>query len=72
MTGKPKPRKSGRRLPRTCQEVDRLLPDYVAGLLPVEIAHDVTEHLLSCDRHRANNWEAVIRALRQATNKDAA
>jgi hypothetical protein len=52
----------------SCEEVDRLLPGYIDGLLPIDVAQSVTEHLLACDCHRANNWEAVIQVLRRETN----
>lgn len=56
----------------SCEEVDRLLPAYIDGLLPIDVAQTVTDHLLACNRHRANNWEAVIQALRRETGQDAA
>ena len=58
----------------SCQEVDRLLPAYIDGLLPVDVGQMVTAHLLACDLHRADNWKAVIDALRREAghNQEAA
>jgi hypothetical protein len=54
----------------SCEEVDRLLPGYIDGLLPIDVAQAVTDHLLACDGHRANNWEAVIHALRREAGRN--